>query len=592
MSHTPESSTETETPHEYSSLNISRTQNFLDQPIGSFKGPNSLHHFASSFTRAQSYQANKLDNEIHKKRSFFHQDPDGFEDETFDPELMVPSMRGERLSSVVHDINLARNSLFTYGVNSSTVNNDVFYQDDIINALNSSRSRTNSVYTNVGITIDKRRIIPAPSFSSIRSSISGMTTADHLIVKKIEDENGRVVTVLEGQSTAPQTIFNSVNVLIGVGLLALPVGILKAGVAVGFPILLACGFTTYWSATLLSKAMDTDSTIMTYADLGYASYGSIAKLLISVIFSVDLMGAGVALVVLFSDSLYALLGNDTNWTKPQFKILGFVVLTPFTFMPLLILSIFSLLGIISTISITILVLVCGVLKQDAPGSLIQTMPLKYYPNSYVDLLLAIGILMAPFGGHAIFPNLKSDMRHPFKFTKTLITTYSISLLTDSSMAVLGVLMFGKYCNNEITNNLLSTSGYPSWIYPLLSGLICLVPIAKTPLNAKPIVATLDSFLLSDSDYWYTKLRNNLIKVFTRIGVNAVFVFLAILFPEFDKIIGILGASICFLICIILPCCFYLKLVPSISNLERFIIYLTLIITCGLAVSSTWAVVCF
>ena len=103
-------------------------------------------------------------------------------------------------------------------------------------------------------------------------------------MRKIEDEDGNVVTVLAGQSTAPQTIFNSVNVLIGVGLLALPVGLMKAGWVYGIPILLVCGLTTYWTACLLSKAMDTDDTIMTYADLGYAAYGSMAKLVISVLF--------------------------------------------------------------------------------------------------------------------------------------------------------------------------------------------------------------------------------------------------------------------------------------------------------------------
>ena len=106
-------------------------------------------------------------------------------------------------------------------------------------------------------------------------------------------------------------------------------------------------------------------------------------------------------------------------------------------MPLPVLSIFSLLGILSTISITILVMVCGFLKPNAPGSLLDVMPTNLYPKSFIDLLLAIGILMAPFGGHAIFPNLKTDMRHPYKFTKTLGTTYAITLITDTSMGVLG-----------------------------------------------------------------------------------------------------------------------------------------------------------
>lgn len=615
---------------------------FLDNPIGSFRGVNSLHNFASSFTRAQSFAASKIDNDIHKKRSFFlssssrNQANDENEDELFDPELMVPSSRGERLSTVVHDLS-NRNQLFaSYGGASSgaldssaSPNNDVFYQDDIIHALNGSRSRNNSMYAghNHAIPIPSRKIYQSPSMSSVRSSISLATTASHFHLKKVEDKDGKLITVLQGQSTTPQTIFNSINLLIGVGLLALPVALLKAGWIIGVPVLVACGLTTYWTASLLSDAMDTDNTIMTYADLGYAAYGSTAKLLISLLFSVDLLGAGVALIVLFSDSLFALLGDDDVWTKTRFKVLSFFILTPFTFLPLPILSIFSLFGIISTISITVLVLVSGLIKTDSPGSLLEVMPTNIWPQSIPDLLLAIGILMAPFGGHAIFPNLKSDMRHPHKFKSSLFPTYTITLLTDSSMAILGFLMFGHYCNNEITNNLLITPGYPAWCYPLLSGLICLIPLAKTPLNAKPIITTLDSMFgvmpdpityASDNDdydydnendlddvihvkheevhskmQYFKNVLKSFVRLINRIGVNAIFVILAIMFPEFDKIIGILGSSICFIICVILPCLFYLKLCgPRIKPFERLVVISAILISTFLSITGTWATLKF
>lgn len=569
---------------EESSSLLNRRQSFLDHDIGSFKGVNNLHNFASSFTRAQSFAATKIDNDLLRKRSFFlpGENKEG-EDELFDPELMVPSMRGRRLSTVFHDMN--RNHIGMSG------NNDVFYQDDILQAIDSGvggnilrDSRHNSVYDNGGIPINSKRVWPAPSFSSIRSAVSLATTASHINLKKIEDKDGNVVTIVAGQSTAPQTIFNSINVLIGVGLLALPVGILKAGWVMGVPILFICGISTYWSATLISKSMDTDETIMTYADLGYASFGLIAKLIISIIFTLDLLGSGISLIVLFSDSLHALLGSET-WTITRFKILAFFILTPFTFVPLPILSIFSLFGIMATISITILVMICGFLKPNAPGSLLQIMPTNMWPQSTPDLLIAIGILMAPFGGHAIFPNLRSDMRHPHKFKGTLKYTYTITVLTDFTMGVLGFLMFGHYCNNEITNNLLITPGYPKWCYPLISGLICLIPLAKTPLNAKPIISTFDTIFKVEkySTNWFIKMTKKLTKFLIRIGVNGVFVLLAILFPEFDRIIGILGASICFLICIILPGLFYLKLCGNkIQTRERILVQFAILsaILCG------------
>lgn len=564
-------------------------QSFIDQPHGLFRGPNSLHNFASSFVRAQLFAAQKLDPAIHKKRSFF----DANDDELFDPDLMVPSVRGERLSTILHDMGSFRaNQAFA---NSTLPYNEVFYQDDVANALRHTRSNQ-SMAEGIPIPTRGRKSYPLQSFLSIRLSISYASTASHFGLKKVEDKDGNVVTVVAGQSTAPQTVFNSVNVMIGVGLLALPVGLLKAGWVLGFPLLVACCLSTGWTASLLSKIMDRDNTLMTFADLGYMSYGSTAKLLISLIFSIDLLGAGVSLVVLFSDSLYALVGSEF-WTKTRFKLLAFVVLTPFTFVPLLVLSIVSLMGIMSTITITLLVVICGLVKQTLPGSLIQVMPTNLWPESIPLLLAALGILMAPFGGHAIFPNLKTDMRHPQKFTSTLIPTYAITLFTDSTMAVVGFFMFGAMCSNELTSVLLETQGYPSFIYPLISALICIVPLAKTPLNAKPIISTLDGIFGLDT---YVGGQSTLAdwtktvgRILTRVGVNALFVGFAILFPEFDKVIGIMGSSISFLVCFILPCLFYLKLCgDNVGPVARLGFYAIISVCLVLAALCTYVTISY
>lgn len=50
-----------------------------------------------------------------------------------------------------------------------------------------------------------------------------------LLVKTVERDDGMLETTIVGQSTLPQTVFNSVNVLIGVGLLSLPLGIRYSG---------------------------------------------------------------------------------------------------------------------------------------------------------------------------------------------------------------------------------------------------------------------------------------------------------------------------------------------------------------------------
>lgn len=50
-----------------------------------------------------------------------------------------------------------------------------------------------------------------------------------LLVKAVRTEEGKVEVMIVGQSTLPQTVFNSVNVLIGIGLLSLPLGLRYSG---------------------------------------------------------------------------------------------------------------------------------------------------------------------------------------------------------------------------------------------------------------------------------------------------------------------------------------------------------------------------
>ena len=111
---------------------------------------------------------------------------------------------------------------------------------------------------------------------------------DSMVIKQVEGKDGTVVTLLAGQSTAPQTIFNSINVLIGIGLLALPLGMKYAGWIPGLIMLSIFAFGTFCTAELLSRCLDTDPTLISYADLGYAAFGSRGRAFISALFTVDL----------------------------------------------------------------------------------------------------------------------------------------------------------------------------------------------------------------------------------------------------------------------------------------------------------------
>ena len=163
-----------------------------------------------------------------------------------------------------------------------------------------------------------------------------------LLVKRVEREDGKFVNVVVGQSTLPQTILNSVNVLIGVGLLSLPLGIRYAGWLVGLIFLFFSAMITRYTAGLLARCLDVDDTLITFADLAYIAFGTKARFVVSILFTLELTAACVALIVLFGDSIDALI---PGLGVVEWKTLCGLFMLSLCFVPLRLLSYSSLLGI-------------------------------------------------------------------------------------------------------------------------------------------------------------------------------------------------------------------------------------------------------
>ena len=164
-----------------------------------------------------------------------------------------------------------------------------------------------------------------------------------LLFKRVEQDDGKVVLAVVGQSTIYQTVLNSTNVLIGVGLLSLPLGIKYAGWVVGLGFLTFSALITAYTAKLLGKCLSTDESIITFADIAYVSFGSRAQIVIAILFSLELIAACVALFVLFADSLDVLI---PGWGIIGFKLFCGLVMIPMSFVPLRFLGITSSLGIV------------------------------------------------------------------------------------------------------------------------------------------------------------------------------------------------------------------------------------------------------
>ncbi|KAF1971830.1 hypothetical protein BU23DRAFT_535997 [Bimuria novae-zelandiae CBS 107.79] len=412
-----------------------------------------------------------------------------------------------------------------------------------------------------------------------------------LLVKQVE-EDGHVINVVVGQSTLPQTIFNSVNVLVGVGLLTLPLALKYSGWIIGMVFLAFSAITTCYTAKLLAKCLDVDSSLITFADLAYVSFGHHARIAVSILFSLELLAACVALVVLFADSMDALV---PGWGLLAWKIVCGIILIPLGFLPLRLLSFTSILGVMSCFGITIAIFVDGLIKPDQPGSIRQPATQYLFPENWMTIPLSFGLLMSPWGGHSVFPNIYRDMRHPYKYRKGVNITYVFTFLLDTGMACVGILMFGDYVREEITSNIFITPGYPKGLSVFIAMCIAIVPLTKVPLNARPIISTLEVLLgldsrslgASSSITGMSGMSRGIFKFLLRIVVLAIFVLIAIVFPSFDRIMTLLGSVACFSICIILPLAFHLKLFgKDIGKGEKILNWALIVLSTIMAIVST------
>ena len=150
-------------------------------------------------------------------------------------------------------------------------------------------------------------------------------------------------------------------------------------------------------------------------------------------------------------------------------------------------------------------------------------------------------------------------------------------------------MFGDGVMTEITANIIDTSGYPRVLSLILSVFIAIIPLTKVPLNARPIVSTLeilcglDPQSISDAEplTGLSPTARGILKIVIRVLVIVVFVIIAIVFPAFDSIMAFMGSTLCFTICVILPLMFYLKIFGKEVSLRERILDYFLIVVCSI-----------
>ncbi|KAK6977041.1 aa-trans domain-containing protein [Favolaschia claudopus] len=367
-----------------------------------------------------------------------------------------------------------------------------------------------------------------------------------------------------GQSTFGQTLFNSIAILLGIGMLSEPLAFAYAGWGMGFFLIAFYGYISCYTAKILAGIILSDVRLRSYADIGRKAFGPRSTLVISILFCLELFAVSVILVTLYADSLNSLL---PQYSSNTYKLWGLIVLIPTVFLPLSLLSYTSILGIISTVFVVVVILVDGVSKTESPGSLWSPADTSLGIDNWNHLGIAFGLFMAGFSGHAVIPSLARDMTDPTQFNKMIDWAFVVATFIYGLIGCAGYVMFGNSVSQEISMDLLATPGYNAVLNQAALWMLVISPLSKFALTTQPLNTAIQILIGIDSpiaapEELEAKLAEphrgsrvsfkGTLSVIQRIAVALLSVAVSILVPEFSAAMAFLGSFSAFVLCVIGP----------------------------------------
>eukprot|EP00475_Leptophrys_vorax_P003183 TRINITY_DN1184_c0_g1_i1.p1 TRINITY_DN1184_c0_g1~~TRINITY_DN1184_c0_g1_i1.p1 ORF type:complete len:588 (-),score=146.50 TRINITY_DN1184_c0_g1_i1:457-2220(-) len=391
--------------------------------------------------------------------------------------------------------------------------------------------------------------------------------SESFVVGDEYDLNADTHVVMKKGSSFVQTVFNTTNVIVGIGILGFPFAFKNAGWIGGTFLICFIMAATCYTAQLLGRCLGLRyPKLQSFSDIGREAFGIKMEYFIGFIFFVELFLACSAYIVLCGDNLEKLFPDKL--TKEQWMIFVTAVILPSTWLTdLAMLSYLSVFGIFASTFLLVVVAVTGLQTPSAPGSLLHPAPTVSFQLNSAPI--ALGLIMSGFAGHAVLPNIYHSMNKKEEYFSMVNWAYSIAFFLYVSMSVIGYMMFGDGVLQEITLNL-----QPGILCHAAVMMTIVNPITKYALTLNPIAINVESTILM-CQRRYTDECSSFNKILIRTAMTGLTLLTALYLPFFDRLMEFIGSFCSFTVSLIFPCLCILKLCWNDISLAEKIVNIVL-----------------
>mmetsp|Transcript_32242 Transcript_32242/g.91443 ORF Transcript_32242/g.91443 Transcript_32242/m.91443 type:complete len:504 (+) Transcript_32242:419-1930(+) len=291
-------------------------------------------------------------------------------------------------------------------------------------------------------------------------------------------------------ATVLHSIFNVVNLFMGVGLLSLPYSFRLGGWLATPALALATLLFAFSGHLIVEGFRKIDSGIHSYAALGQQACGRAGRYCVMACTLMDMFGSCAVCLIMTCkqiEGIILLLKPTVSVLSPSqlARILGISIAAP----TILIksfrqLASVSLLGICCSLVVTVAVVLSASLDPTREHTLVP--PLQAPPPRHLiskSLPRSVGIFALSMTGHSALPSFRNSMHNPGRFHVVLNTAFAIMLCFNAVVSCVGYWYWGDSVSEIVMLDIALRS--PLTDFPgvgiLMTALVALNAFSKVPI---------------------------------------------------------------------------------------------------------------